>query len=116
MVRKFNYLNTHQLWSREVYPTSSYRTLGNLAPGKGAKAPSDPAEEKGVPEGIAIGSPEEIIRAIKTWESTGVDSINFILNTVDTIPQEELLSSLRLFAREVMPAFKSPAKTAGEAA
>jgi alkanesulfonate monooxygenase SsuD/methylene tetrahydromethanopterin reductase-like flavin-dependent oxidoreductase (luciferase family) len=116
MVRTFNYLNTHQLWSRVVYPTSSYRTLGNLAPGKGVKAPDDPRAEKGVPEGLTIGDPADIIRAIKTWESTGVDSINFILNTVETIQQKEVLASLSLFAREVMPAFKSSSAAAGEAA
>ena len=116
MVRNFNYLNTHQLWSREVYPTSAYRTLGNLAPGKGAKAPDDPRVEKGVPEGVTIGDPGDLIAAIKMWESTGVDSINFVLNAVETIRQKDVLASLSLFAREVMPAFKLPAKAAGEAA
>jgi alkanesulfonate monooxygenase SsuD/methylene tetrahydromethanopterin reductase-like flavin-dependent oxidoreductase (luciferase family) len=116
MVRNFNYLNTHQLWSREVYPTSAYRTLGNLAPGKGGKAPDDPRDEKGVPEGVTIGDPADLICAIKTWESTGVDSINFVVNAVETIRQKDVLASLSLFAREVMPAFKLPAKAAGEAA
>jgi alkanesulfonate monooxygenase SsuD/methylene tetrahydromethanopterin reductase-like flavin-dependent oxidoreductase (luciferase family) len=115
MVRHFNYLNTHQLWNREVYPTPSYKSLSNLAPGKASKAPDDPREEKGVPEGITIGDPADIIRAIRTWEATGVDSINFLVNCAELIPQKEVLDSLRLFAREVIPAFKTT-RTAKEAA
>ena len=105
MVRAFNTLNTHQLWNREVYPTPSYQTLSNLAPGKAMKGPEDPREDK-VAEGVTIGEPSDIARAIKTWETTGVDSINFIVNCVETIPQQDVLASLRLFAREVMPQFR----------
>ena len=45
--------------------------------------------------------------AIKRWESIGVDQINFLLNSVEVLPQEQVLESLRLFAAEVMPAFRS---------
>jgi hypothetical protein len=31
--------------------------------------------------------------------------VNFLLNALETIPQAKVLASLRLFAREVMPAF-----------
>lgn len=110
MVRRFNYLNTHQLWNREVFPTAAYKTLSNLAPGKAPRAPDDPSAEKPVPEGMAIGDPHDIIRAIKTWEATGVDSINFLINCVETIDQQQVLESLRLFAREVMPAFSKSAR------
>ncbi len=34
-----------------------------------------------------------------------MDRVNFLLNTVEAIPQADVLESLRLFAREVMPAF-----------
>jgi len=34
-----------------------------------------------------------------------VDRVNFLLNTMEVIPQSDVLESLRLFAREVMPAF-----------
>jgi alkanesulfonate monooxygenase SsuD/methylene tetrahydromethanopterin reductase-like flavin-dependent oxidoreductase (luciferase family) len=110
MVRQFNYLNTQQLWNREVFPTAAYKTLNNLAPGKGPKAPDDPTTERPVPEGLTIGDPQDIIRAIKTWEATGVDSINFLINCVEAIDQQDVLQSLRLFAREVMPAFKTGAQ------
>jgi hypothetical protein len=34
-----------------------------------------------------------------------VDRVNFLINTAETIPQGEVLASLRLFGREVMPVF-----------
>ena len=43
---------------------------------------------------------------MKEWESIGVDGVNFLLNAMEAIPQAQVLASLQLFAREVMPAFK----------
>jgi hypothetical protein len=40
--------------------------------------------------------------------------VNFLLNTNEIIPQADVLASLRLFAREVMPAFRKPAAVATE--
>ena len=59
-------------------------------------------------EGLALGNPERILRAVKRWESVGVDRINFLLNCMEEISQEQVLKSLRLFAREVMPHFQHP--------
>jgi hypothetical protein len=36
----------------------------------------------------------------------GVDRVNFLLNCMEEIPQEQVLKSLRLFARDVMPHFQ----------
>jgi hypothetical protein len=36
----------------------------------------------------------------------GLTGINFLLNGLEVIPQEQVLASLRLFAKEVMPAFR----------
>ena len=36
----------------------------------------------------------------------GVTGINFLLNAVEVVPQEQVLASMRLFAREVMPRFQ----------
>ena len=47
-------------------------------------------------------------------QSTGTDSVNFLLNANETVPQAEVLASLRLFAKEVMPAFKRTAAKAAE--
>ena len=104
----FGVTNAHLLWTREAYPTRAYQTLGNLAPKPGTAGAPAPNGRAGLPEGIAIGDPDDIVDAIKRWESIGVDGLNFILNAQETIPQQEVLDSLRLFAAEVMPQFKSP--------
>src|SRR3990172_12975076 len=99
----FGLLNAHLFFTREAYPTSAYQSLANLAP-----APSKmggPGDRPSVPEGMCLGDPQAIIQAVKRWESMGVDQINFLLNAVEGLPQDQVLDSLRLFAREVMPAF-----------
>ena len=59
---------------------------------------------------MAYGDPERIIRAVKKWESLGVDRVNFILNANEVVPQDQVMASLRLFAKEVMPAFAKEAR------
>ena len=102
----FALLNAHLLFTREVYPTGAYQSLANLAPAppRGGGAPGD---APGAPEGICIGDPEQILRAVKRWEAIGVDEINFLLNASEVLTQQQVLDSLRLFASEVMPAFRS---------
>ena len=99
--------NSHLLWTREAYPTRAYQSLGNL----GARAPTarrrgGPGDAGGIPEGHRVGDPDTSSPRIKRWESIGVDGINFLLNALETIPQEEVLDSMRLFATEVMPQFE----------
>ena len=104
MVGMFGLANSHLLWTREAFPTRAYQSLANLAPsGTGGGNPADPY---GVPDGICVGEPKRIAEAIRRWESIGIDGINFILNGMETIPQADVLASLRLFAREVMPHFQ----------
>ena len=62
---------------------------------------------QGLPEGVGVGDPEHLIQVIKRWESIGVTGINFLLNAMEMLPQEQVLDSMRLFAREVMPKFRS---------
>jgi alkanesulfonate monooxygenase SsuD/methylene tetrahydromethanopterin reductase-like flavin-dependent oxidoreductase (luciferase family) len=107
LLQNFVLLNGHLLWTREVYPTAAYQSLANLAPGGGGRSSENPEERRPVPDGIAIGDPDRITRAIKVWEEIGVDGINFIVNTAEVVPQESVLASMRLFATEVMPAFGS---------
>ena len=110
----FNYLASQLLAAREAYPTKSYPSLG-LLPSLRQEA-SGPGDASGAPEGIAIGNPARIIKAIKAWESTGADQINFLLNALETVPQEQVLNSLRLFAKEVMPHFQKSGDSATAAA
>ena len=58
------------------------------------------------PSGLAVGDPRTIIETLRKWESMGVDQAIFTLNAGNAISQAEALSSLRLFASEVMPAFE----------
>jgi threonine dehydratase len=101
------------LAARQAYPTRSYPNLG-LLPALRREATSAP--ENQLPECLAIGNPDRITEVIKNWESVGVDRINFLLNAVETIPQEEVLASMRLFAKEVMPKFATNKVAAGAAA
>jgi alkanesulfonate monooxygenase SsuD/methylene tetrahydromethanopterin reductase-like flavin-dependent oxidoreductase (luciferase family) len=115
MLATFGILNSHLMWTREVYPTPAYQTLGNLAPRGDNPRPlpggdaGDPGVARPVPEGIAIGDPDRILEAIHVWESVGVDAINFIVNASEIVPQTQVLDSLRLFAAEVLPKFRDPA-------
>jgi alkanesulfonate monooxygenase SsuD/methylene tetrahydromethanopterin reductase-like flavin-dependent oxidoreductase (luciferase family) len=99
----FNYMASQLLAAREAYPTRSYPSLG-LLPAVRQEA-EGPGDANGLPEGLAIGDPARIIDVVKKWEAVGVDRINFLLNAAETVPQEEVLNSMRLFAAEVMPAF-----------
>jgi alkanesulfonate monooxygenase SsuD/methylene tetrahydromethanopterin reductase-like flavin-dependent oxidoreductase (luciferase family) len=104
LANTFNYLAAQLLTAREAYPTPAYPLPGLLPQlRQEAVGPGDPS---GAPEGLCIGDPRRITEVIKRWEAIGVDQINFLLNALETVPQEEVLNSLRLFAREVMPAFK----------
>jgi alkanesulfonate monooxygenase SsuD/methylene tetrahydromethanopterin reductase-like flavin-dependent oxidoreductase (luciferase family) len=100
----FNFLAAQLLAAREAYPSKSYPSLG-LLPTLREQA-AGPGDEAGVPEGIAIGDPERVLRACKKWESVGVNRVNFLLNALETVPQEQVLNSLRVFAKYVMPHFQ----------
>ena len=103
MIGTFQYLAGQLDMAKEAWPTKGYPSPGLLAATR--RSAASPAAAGEPPEGIAIGNPEQVIRELKKWESTGVDLVNFILNANETIPQEQVLESLRTFGREVMPAF-----------
>jgi alkanesulfonate monooxygenase SsuD/methylene tetrahydromethanopterin reductase-like flavin-dependent oxidoreductase (luciferase family) len=95
---------------REAFPSRSYQSLGLLPQLRRQATGPEASEQAG--EGLCLGGPQRIVHALKRWEAVGVDRVNFLLNTAEVIPQSEVLESLRLFAREVMPAFAEP-KPAG---
>jgi hypothetical protein len=102
----FGLANAHLLFTREAYATTAYELLGNLVPTPRKAEAGSPAAEHNLPEGTAIGDPGFVIDQIKGWESIGVDGINFLTNGLEALPQDQVLESMRLFAREVMPAFR----------
>jgi alkanesulfonate monooxygenase SsuD/methylene tetrahydromethanopterin reductase-like flavin-dependent oxidoreductase (luciferase family) len=99
----FGYMAAQLMPAREAFPTPSYPTAG-LLPGLRQEA-AGPGDSSGIPEGLCIGDPDRIVDVIRKWEAVGVDRVNFLLNVLETIPQQEVLDSLRLFAKEVMPKF-----------
>jgi alkanesulfonate monooxygenase SsuD/methylene tetrahydromethanopterin reductase-like flavin-dependent oxidoreductase (luciferase family) len=114
MADTFNYLASQLISAREAYPSRSYPSLG-LLPQLRRKATGPDANEQ-AGEGLGLGGPERIIRAMKKWEAVGVDRVNFLLNVMEIIPQADVLASLRLFAKEVMPAFRDTKSANGGAA
>jgi alkanesulfonate monooxygenase SsuD/methylene tetrahydromethanopterin reductase-like flavin-dependent oxidoreductase (luciferase family) len=84
-----------------IYPSPAYHAHASAAPLR-----TRPGDVIGpVREGTPIGDPEYCVKQLKWWEEVGVDRMCFLINTGETIPQEQVLSSLRLFAEEVMPEF-----------
>jgi alkanesulfonate monooxygenase SsuD/methylene tetrahydromethanopterin reductase-like flavin-dependent oxidoreductase (luciferase family) len=105
----FNYLASQLVSVREAYPSKSYKSLG-LLPQLRRQA-TGPDARGAAGEGLGIGNPERILKAMKNWEATGADCVNFILNCMEEIPQQKVLDSLRLFANEVMPHFRKDASS-----
>jgi hypothetical protein len=63
-------------------------------------------------EGIAVGNAKRVLETCKAWESIGVDGIKFMIQSLETVPQEQVLAILRLFAKELMPYFRGDKKQA----
>src|ERR1700690_3230867 len=104
----FSYMASQLLSAKEVLPTRSYPSEGLLpALRREAGGPGDAAQGF---KGVTMGTPDDVASAIRKWESVGYDGINFFVNFMEVLPQQYVLDSLRLFAKEVMPQFKDPAK------
>jgi alkanesulfonate monooxygenase SsuD/methylene tetrahydromethanopterin reductase-like flavin-dependent oxidoreductase (luciferase family) len=87
-----------------IYPSPAYQAHASAAPLR-----NRPGDVVGpVRAGTPIGDPEQIIKQLKWWEEVGVDRMVFLINTGETIPQEKVLKSLRLFSEEVIPAMTRP--------
>ena len=56
---------------------------------------------------MTTGTPDDVAAAVRMWESIGYDGINFIAQFMEILPQQYVLDSMRLFAEEVMPQFKT---------
>ena len=54
---------------------------------------------------IIAGDPESCIKGVRLYEDAGVDQVILIMQT-ETIPHEKVLSSLEMFAKHVIPAFR----------
>lgn len=54
---------------------------------------------------MVAGDPESCIRAAKVHEATGVDQLQFLMAT-ETIGHRDVMKSIELFGKHVIPAFK----------
>ncbi len=106
----FSHLAAHLVGISSVYPTSAYKTPGLLFAIRRATEERTPGGGGAIREGMAVGSPQTVIKQLKLWEEIGVDRMVLIINTAEQIPQERVLRSLRLFAEQVMPAFDKEAR------
>jgi len=104
----FSYMASQLLSAKEVLPTRSYPSEGLLPALRREKGgPGDAAQGF---KGVTMGTPDDVAAAIRQWEAVGYDGINFFVNFMEVLPQQYILDSMRLFAREVMPQFKDPAQ------
>ena len=104
----FRYLAAQLVSARENYPGKGYASFGLLPQLR--RAPLvEHGEDVELPPNLCIGDPHRITRMLKQWEETGVDVVNFLLNAQETVDQAQVLESLRLFGREVMPHFAEAA-------
>jgi alkanesulfonate monooxygenase SsuD/methylene tetrahydromethanopterin reductase-like flavin-dependent oxidoreductase (luciferase family) len=72
--------------------------------GKGAQYEDLEAREQ-----LLIGTPEDVIGRLKKYKEVGCDHIMMLMN-FGGLPHEQVLKSMELVAREVMPAFREQAK------
>jgi alkanesulfonate monooxygenase SsuD/methylene tetrahydromethanopterin reductase-like flavin-dependent oxidoreductase (luciferase family) len=102
LIASFNRLATGLAGINQVYPAQAYNTPGLLF---ALRRDSMASGKALIRDGFAIGDPDDVVGALKMWESIGVDGVQFLVNSNQVIAQEDVLNSLRLFAREVMPHF-----------
>jgi alkanesulfonate monooxygenase SsuD/methylene tetrahydromethanopterin reductase-like flavin-dependent oxidoreductase (luciferase family) len=105
LISTFGYMAGQTVEVSEAYPANNYTALGLL--GSLRPDPNAPEEGKKPPaSGLCFGDPAHLVETIKRWEAAGVDQIIFMLQAREHLPQEQVLSSLRLFAQDVMPHFR----------
>jgi alkanesulfonate monooxygenase SsuD/methylene tetrahydromethanopterin reductase-like flavin-dependent oxidoreductase (luciferase family) len=59
------------------------------------------AVEHGV---VAVGDPDDCIKAIQKWVDIGVDQVTFS-PTTNNLPEEKVVASMELLGKEVIPHF-----------
>jgi luciferase family oxidoreductase group 1 len=98
-------------WTFFVFCLSHYGKHGIPAPGEGdmwelyQEWRKTPKAEETLRSGL-IGSPETIRKRLREFEATNVDQV-ILLNQAGRTTHEDIVASLDLFAREVMPEFRA---------
>jgi alkanesulfonate monooxygenase SsuD/methylene tetrahydromethanopterin reductase-like flavin-dependent oxidoreductase (luciferase family) len=106
LVATFGYMAGQTVEVSEAYPANNYSALGLL--GSLRPDPNAPGDQKKPPaSGLCFGSPAALVDTIERWQAAGADHLIFMVQAREHLPQKDVLDSLRLFAREVMPHFAS---------
>jgi alkanesulfonate monooxygenase SsuD/methylene tetrahydromethanopterin reductase-like flavin-dependent oxidoreductase (luciferase family) len=103
MVATFGYMAGQTVEISEAYPASNYTAIGLL--GTLRPDPHAPDQQKPLASGLCFGDPAQLIETVARWEAAGADHLVFMIQARETVRQQEVMDSLRLFAREVMPHF-----------
>ena len=110
LINTFGYMAGQTVEVSEAYPANSYKALGLL--GSLRQDPNAPGDKKAAPaSGLCFGDPDTLIDTISRWEAAGADQMIFMVQAREHLPQEKVLESLRLFAKEVMPHFNQKEST-----
>jgi hypothetical protein len=78
---------------------------GQIAAALWNQIDADTLVERGV---LVAGNPESCLKSIAIHEAVGVDELQFLMAT-ETVPHEQVMSSIELFGRHVIPALKQQA-------
>lgn len=103
LVGTFGYMAGQTVEVSEAYPASNYTALGLLSALR--PDPNAPGDQKPVSSGLCFGNPATIVDTCKRWEAAGTDQLVFMIQAREHLPQQDILDSLKLFGREVMPHF-----------
>jgi alkanesulfonate monooxygenase SsuD/methylene tetrahydromethanopterin reductase-like flavin-dependent oxidoreductase (luciferase family) len=102
----FGYMAGQTVEISEAYPANNYAALGLL--GVLRPDPNAPDDAKKPPAtGLCFGSPAALIDTVARWEAAGADQLVFMIQAREHLAQTDVLDSLRLFARDVMPHFST---------
>jgi len=104
LISTFGYMAGQTVEVSEAYPANNYKALGLL--GSLRQDPNAPGDKKAAPaSGLCFGDPAALIDTIARWEAAGADQMVFMVQAREHLPQEAVLESMRMFAKEVMPHF-----------
>ncbi len=104
LISTFGYMAGQTIEVSEAYPANNYTAIGLLSSLR--PDPNAPGDQKKPPaSGLCFGNPKTLIETIKRWEAAGADHLVFMIQAREHLAQKDVLDSLRLFAKEVMPHF-----------
>ncbi len=110
----FGYLAGQSLEVSEVFPSNAYGAYGLLSEIR--PDPNAPEDAKKKPtNGFLFGTPEAVRGIVSKWQDAGADQLNLMVQSAEVLPQEEVLESIRLFGREVIPKFDTSTTVGQEA-